>query len=75
MHEFLGFTPIAVYYFSTRCEEHTDMDCIFQMTMDKSLKGNSITVGNEDSDSPPSSVESKLTRSMEGDTMLSTIMK
>ena len=43
--------------------------------MDESLKGNSISVGNEDSDSPPSSVESKLTRSMEGDTTLSTIMR
>ena len=75
MQEFHGFTPIAVYYFYTRCKEHTDIDCVFQLTMDESLKGNSISVGNEDSDSPPSSVESKLTRSMEGDTTLSTIMR
>ena len=75
MREFHGFTPIAVYYFYTRCEEHMDIDCIFQPTIDESLKGNSITVANDNSDSPPSSVESKLTRSMEGDTTLSTIMK
>ena len=75
MWEFHSFTPIAVYYFYTGCKEHTGIDCIFQPTMDESLKGNSISVQNEDSDSPPSSVESKLTQSMEGDTMLSTIMK
>ena len=61
MQEFHGLTPIAIYYFYTRCEEHTDIDCIFQPTMDESLKGNSITVGIDDSDTPPSSVESKLT--------------
>ena len=61
MREFHRFTPIAVYYFYTRCEEHTDIDCIFQPTMDESLKGNSISVQNEDSDSLPSSAESKLT--------------
>ena len=39
MQEFHGFTPITVYYFYTRCEEHSDIDCIFQPTMDESLKG------------------------------------
>ena len=57
----MGFTLLAVYYFYTRCEEYIDIDCIFQLTMDESLKGSSISVGNEDSNSPPSSVESKLT--------------
>ena len=61
MQGFHGFTPIAVYYFYTRCKGHTDIDCIFQPTMDESLKGNSISVRNEDSNSPPSSVESKFT--------------
>ena len=75
MWEFHGFTPISVYYFYTRCKEHMDIDCIFQLTMDESLKGNSISVRNEGNNSPPSSVESKLTQSMEGDTTLSTIMK
>ena len=42
MQEFHGFTPIAVYYFYTRCKEHSDIDSIFQLTMDESLKGNSI---------------------------------
>ena len=55
MWEFHGFTPIAVYYFYTRCEEHLDIDSIFQLTMDESLKGNSITVANDDSETPPSS--------------------
>ena len=41
MWEFHGFTPIDVYYFYTRCEEHMDIDCIFQLIMDESLKGNS----------------------------------
>ena len=75
MQEFHGFTPITVYYFYTRCEEHSDIDCIFQPTMDESLKGNSITVTNDDSDSPPMSGESKMTRSSKGDDTLSTIMK
>ena len=75
MWEFHGFTPISVYYFYTRCKEHSDIDCIFQLTMDGSLKGNSITVANDDTDSPPSSVESKMTRSSRGDNTLSTIMK
>ena len=75
MQEFHGFTLITVYYFYTRCEEHSDIDCIFQPTMDESLKRNSITVANDDSDSPPSSVESKMTQSSKGDDTLSTIMK
>ena len=75
MWEFHAFTPIAVYYFYTRCEEHLDIDCIFQRTMDESLKGNSITVANDSSNSPPSSVESKMTQSTQGDDTLSTIMK
>ena len=75
MREFHGFTPITVYYFYTRCKEHLDIDCIFQPTMDESLKGNSITVANDDTDSPPSSVESKMTQSSKGDNILSTIMK
>ena len=75
MQEFHGFTPIAVYYFYTRWEEHLDIDSIFQPTMDESLKGNSITVANDDSDTPPSSVESKLTQPSKGDKKLSTIMK
>ena len=75
MWEFHGFTSIAVHYFYTRCKEHMDIDCIFQPTMDESLKGNSITVANGTSDSPPSSVESKLTRSTQGDDTISTIMK
>ena len=62
MQEFHGFTSIAVYYFYTRCKEHSDIASIFQLTMDESLKGNSITVANDDSDTPPSSEESKLTR-------------
>ena len=62
MWEFPGFTPIAVYYFYTRCKEHLDIDSIFQMTMDESLKGKSITVANDDLKTTPSSEESKLTR-------------
>ena len=38
MQEFHGFTPIAVYYFYTKCEEHSDIDCIFLLTMDESIK-------------------------------------
>ena len=75
MQEFHGFTPIAVYYFYTRYEEHFDIDSIFQLTMDESLKGNSITVANNDSETTPSSEESKLTRPSKGDDNLSTIMK
>ena len=75
MWEFHGFTRITAYYFYTRCEEHSDIDCIFQLTMDESLKVNSITVANDVTDSPPSSVESKVTQSSKGNDTLSTIMK
>ena len=51
----------CLYYSYTRCKEHLDIDSIFQLTMDESLKGNSITVANNDSETPPSSEESKLT--------------
>ena len=37
MWEFHGFIPIALNYFYTRCEEHSDIDSIFQLTMDESL--------------------------------------
>ena len=67
MQEFHGFTPIAVYYFYIRCKKHSDIDSIFQLTMDESLKGNSITVANNDSETAPSSKESKLTRLSKGD--------
>ena len=70
-----GFTPITVYYFYTRCEEHLDIDSIFQPTMDESLKGNSSTVANDDSETTPSSEESKLTRLSKGDNNLSTLKK
>ena len=71
MREFHGFTPIAVYdIFYTRCKAHLDIDCIFQPTIDESLQGNSITVANDDSDSPPSSVESYMTQSSKGDDTL-----
>ena len=65
----------SLFIISTQDKEHSDIDCIFQPTMDESLKSNSITVANDDSDSPPSSVESKMTRSSKGDDTLSTIMK
>ena len=38
MREFHGFTPIAVYYFFRICEEHLDIDSIFQPTMHDRLK-------------------------------------
>ena len=38
MWEFHGSTPITVYYFYTRCKEHLDIDCIFQLTTDESSK-------------------------------------
>ena len=34
----MDFTLIAVYYFFTRCEEHSDIDSVFQPTMDDRLK-------------------------------------
>ena len=52
-----------------------DIDSIFQPTMEESLKGNSITVANDNSETTPSSEESKLTRLSKGDNNLSTLMK
>ena len=37
MREFHGFTPIAIYFF-TRCEEHLDIDSVFQPPMDDRMK-------------------------------------
>ena len=43
--------------------------------MDESLKGNSSTVANDDSETTPSLEESKLTRPSKGDNNLSTLME
>ena len=43
--------------------------------MDESLKGNSITVANDDSETTPSSEESKLTRPSKCDDNLATLME
>ena len=43
--------------------------------MDESLKGNSITVANDDLETTPNSEESKLTRPSKGDDNLSTLME
>ena len=75
MREFHGFTPIAVYYFFTRCEEHLDIDSIFQPTMDKRLKGNSLIVGNDNSETTPNSDGSQLSKPSTGDEHLSTLME
>ena len=62
MRKFHGFTPIPIYYFFTSCEEHSDIDSVFQPTMDNRLKDSSLTVPNEDSDNTPNSEESQLTK-------------
>ena len=75
LREFHGFTPIVIYYFFTRCEEHSDIDAVFQPTMDDRLKGSSCMVLNEDTDSTPNSEGSQLTKTSTADQHLSMLME
>ena len=50
MRGFTGLTPISVFYFYKRCDEHPDIDSVFQLFMNDDLKGNSITLGTCDDD-------------------------
>ena len=75
MREFRGFTPIAVYYFFTRCEEHSDIDSVFHLLMDDRLKGNSLTVGNDDSETTPNSDGAQLSKPSAGDEHLSMLIE
>ena len=50
MRGFTGLTPISVFYFYKQCDEHPDIDLVFQPFMNDDLKGNSITLGTCDND-------------------------
>ena len=50
MRGFTGLTPISVFYFYKQCDEHPDIDSVFQRFMNDDLKGNSITLGTCDDD-------------------------
>ena len=50
MRGFTGLTPISVFYFYKWCDEHPDIDLVFQPFMNDDLKGNSITLGTCDDD-------------------------
>ena len=57
MRGFMGLTPILVFYFYKRCDEHPDTDLVFQPFMNDALKGNSITLETgDDDDSSPSTL-------------------
>ena len=59
MRGFTGLTPISVFYFYKRCDEHPDIDSVFQPFMNDNLKGNSITLGTcDDDDTSPSTLGS-----------------
>ena len=59
MRGFTGFTPISVFYFYKPCDEHPDIDSVFQPFMNDDLKGNSITLQTcDDDDTLPSTIES-----------------
>ena len=59
MRGFTGLTPISVFYFYKRCDEHPDIDSVFQLFMNDDLKGNSITLGTRDDDNTsPSTIGS-----------------
>ena len=51
-----------------------DIDSIFQPTMDDRLKGSSLTVPNEDSDTTPNSDGSQLSKPSAADQHLSILM-
>ena len=57
MRGFMGLTPISVFYFYKQCDEHPDIDSVFQPFMHDALKGNSITLGTcDDDDTSPSTL-------------------
>ena len=59
MRGFMGLTPISVFYFYKQCDEHPDIDSVFQPFMNDALKGNSITLGTcDDDDTSPSTLAS-----------------
>ena len=59
MRGFTGVTPISVFYFYKQCDEHPDIDSVFQPFMNDDLKGNSITLGAcDDDDTSPSTIGS-----------------
>ena len=60
MRGFTGLTPISVFYFYKQCDEHSDIDSVFQPFMNDNLKGNSITtLGTcDDDDTLPSTLAS-----------------
>ena len=59
MRGFTGLTPISVFYFYKWCDEHPDIDSVFQLFMNDDLKGNSITLGTcDDDNTSPSTLAS-----------------
>ena len=60
MRGFTGLTPISVFYLYNRCDEHPDIDSVFQPFMNNDLiKGTSITLGTcDDDDTLPSTIGS-----------------
>ena len=59
MRGFTGLTPISVFYFYKWCDEHPDIDSVFQPFMNDNLKGNSISLGTcDDDDTSPSTIGS-----------------
>ena len=59
MRGFTGLTPISVFYFYKRCDEHPDIDSVFQPFINDNIKGNSITLGTcDDDDTSPSTIGS-----------------
>ena len=59
MRGFTGLTPVSVFYFYKWCDEHPDIDSVFQPFMNDDLKGNSITLGTcDDDDTSPSTIGS-----------------
>ena len=52
-----------------------DIDSIFQPTKDERLKGNSLMVGNNDSETTPNAHGSQLSKCSSGDEHLSTLME
>ena len=59
MRGFTGLTPVSVSYFYKWCDEHPDIDSVFQPFMNDDLKRNSITLGScDDDDTSPTTLAS-----------------
>ena len=69
MRGFTGLTPISVFYFYKQCDEHLDINSVFQLFKNDNLKGNYITLGACDNDDTSPSTLASISKTVLFDQM------